>query len=278
MVVVRAVNASSWLAGAFLSPHDKTRLRLGRRPGSPGRSSIRWGSARWFPAPSSPAHTGAAAAPGHRWGRTGTYPRTGPAAPRTRSANPAAAGTATRPPRPAPPGSSARNSTTTRSRQSAEKCSLVSLPLAFTSACASHGGIGWMVRCAFVGVCAGRQWHVVDGEGAFAADVADEGGPPAQEGAEAVAEAGEEADMYEQPHHPAGEAAEVHPEGGDDRVPARDVGGRAQVVVAERLVVGVALGLLSNPAGGVEPGLHGGLGDPGQLVQAHHVPGHQDVG
>src|SRR5215475_1288211 len=142
----------------------------------------------------------------------------------------------------------------------------------------SCGGIGWMVRLAFVCVCAGWQWRVVDGERPFAAVVADEGGPPAQDGAEAVAEAGEEADVDEQPHHPAHKAAEMQPEGGDDRAPARDVGGRAQVVVAERLAVGVALGLLSNPAGGVEPGVHGDLGDPGQLVQAHQVPGHQVVG
>src|SRR5215469_12775600 len=39
----------------------------------------------------------------------------------------------------------------------------------FTSACASHGGIGRMVRPAFVAVHTNRRWQVVDGEGAFAA-------------------------------------------------------------------------------------------------------------
>jgi hypothetical protein len=33
-----------------------------------------------------------------------------------------------------------------------------------------------------------------------------------------------------------------------------------------------------DPAAGVMPGLHGDLGDSGQLVQAHHVPGDQDPG
>src|SRR5262249_42369398 len=58
---------------------------------------------------------------------------------------------------------------------------------------------------------------------------------------------------------------------------AGDIGGRTQVVVLERLVVGLALGLVADPAPRVQSRLHGDLGDAGQLVQAHHVPGHQDV-
>src|SRR5215469_14763277 len=45
----------------------------------------------------------------------------------------------------------------------------------------------------------------------------------------------------------------------------------------ERLVKGVAAGLVTDPAPGVEPGLHGDLGDAAQLVQAHQLPGHQDL-
>ena len=86
----------------------------------------------------------------------------------------------------------------------------------------------------------GADRHVVDGEGAFPAQVAGEGGPPAEERPEAVAVAGEEADVDEQPADPAEEAAEVQPPGRDDGVAAGDVGGRAQVVVAERLVTGLA--------------------------------------
>jgi len=66
--------------------------------------------------------------------------------------------------------------------------------LSFKSSCASHGVIGGVVGLRYVGVRAGRRWQVVDGEGAFAAQVAGEGEPPAEDGADAVAVAGEEAD------------------------------------------------------------------------------------
>src|SRR5215469_3297679 len=92
--------------------------------------------------------------------------------------------------------------------------------------------------------------HVVDGEGPFAAQVAGEGEPPAQHRADAVAVAGEEADVDEQPHPPAQEPAEMQLEGGDDGAPAGDVGGRAQVVVAERLVDAMPAGHLNDPAPG----------------------------
>src|SRR6266704_2204961 len=96
-----------------------------RRPAGHERSSILSGSARSFRAPSSPAHTGGAAAHGSRRDRTRTSRRPGQAAPRTRSGNPGAAGTAIPPSRPAPPGSSARSLTGTRNRQSAGTCSLM---------------------------------------------------------------------------------------------------------------------------------------------------------
>src|SRR6185369_1465961 len=138
----------------------------------------------------------------------------------------------------------------------------------------SQAGAGTrgVARLAWVAVRAGRRRHVVDGEGAFAAHVAGEGEPPAQDGADAVAVAGEEADVDEQPGQPAEEAAEVQPEGRDDGPPPRDVGGRPQVPVPERLVMGLALGLVADLVARVQPRLHRDLGDPGQLVQAHHIP------
>ena len=84
--------------------------------------------------------------------------------------------------------------------------------------------------------------------------------------------------MDEQPDPPAQEAAEVHLERRDDGFPAGDVGGRAQVTVLERFVERLPPGQVGDLAPGVQPGLHGDLGDPGQLVQAHHVPGDQDLG
>src|SRR5215472_19050024 len=112
--------------------------------------------------------------------------------------------------------------------------------------------------------------HVVDGEGPFPAQVAGEGEPPAEQRPDAVAPAGEEADVDEQPGDPAGEAAEVQLPGGDDGAPAGDVGGRAQVVIAERLVKGLVYGLQGDLAARVMPRLHGDLGDSRQPVQAHH--------
>ena len=91
-------------------------------------------------------------------------------------------------------------------------------------------------------VRAERQWHVVDGEAPFPADVAGEREPPAEQRPDPVAPAGEEADVDEQPDHPAGEAAEVHPERRDDRFAAGDVGGRAQIAVLELLVEALPLG------------------------------------
>src|SRR5262245_40385746 len=104
----------------------------------------------------------------------------------------------------------------------------------------SQVGARGVARRASVAVRAGRHRSVVDGERPFAAQVASEGEPPAQNGPEAVAVAGEEPDVDEQPDPPAEEAAEVQPEGRDDGAAARDVGGRAEIAVAEGLVVGLA--------------------------------------
>src|SRR5262245_27960839 len=98
-----------------------------------------------------------------------------------------------------------------------------------------------MIRFGSISERAARQRHVVDREGALAAQVTGEGEPPAEDSPDAVAVAGEEADVDEQPAQPAEEAAEVHPEGGDDRTPAGDVGGRAEIPVAERLAVHLSL-------------------------------------
>src|SRR5690348_4784534 len=92
-------------------------------------------------------------------------------------------------------------------------------------------------------VAVGGDRHVVDGEAALPAQVAGEGEPPAEQRPDAVAPAGEEADVDEQPGDPADKPAEVQPLGGDDGSSTGDVGGRAQVAVAERLVMGLADGL-----------------------------------
>lgn len=98
--------------------------------------------------------------------------------------------------------------------------------------------------------------------------------------------------MYEQPGHPPWEAAQSQPPRRDDRAAPRDVRGRAQVAVLERLrhapgvgplalaagPLGLAGQLAPDPAARVEPGLHRDLGDPRQLAQAHHVADHGDLG
>ena len=71
--------------------------------------------------------------------------------------------------------------------------------------------------------------------------------------------------------HPADEAADLQRPGGDDRAAAGDVGRRAEVMVAERLLVDLPRDLVPDAVRGVEPGLHRHLGDAGELVQAHHV-------
>ena len=83
--------------------------------------------------------------------------------------------------------------------------------------------------------------------------------------------------MDEQPDHPPGEPGELQPPHRDHRAAAGDVGGRAQVVVAERLGRRAPPGLVADAAPGVQAGLHGDLGDPGELVQAHHVTGDHDL-
>src|SRR5215469_4433792 len=97
---------------------------------------------------------------------------------------------------------------------------------------------------AAVGAAEPRQ--VVDGEGPFPAQVAGEGEPPAEYRSDAVAVSGEEADVDEQPHPPVLEAAEVQPDGVYHGTPPGDVGGRAQVAVAERLVEALSPGLVGD--------------------------------
>jgi uncharacterized hydrophobic protein (TIGR00271 family) len=62
--------------------------------------------------------------------------------------------------------------------------------------------------------------HLRGGEGSLAADVAGEGQPPGEDGAESVPVAGQERDVHEQPGDPAGEAAQPQRSRGDDRAAA----------------------------------------------------------
>ena len=84
--------------------------------------------------------------------------------------------------------------------------------------------------------------------------------------------------MDEQPAQPADEAAGVDRTSRDDGPASGDVGGRSQVVVAERLLVaGALLDVVLDPEAGVQPALHRDLGDPGQVSQAHQVTDHGDL-
>jgi len=65
--------------------------------------------------------------------------------------------------------------------------------------------------------------------------------------------------------------------GGDHRPAPADVGRRAEVAVAERLGLALPGDRAPDPPPGVQPGLHGDLGHPGQPVQAHQVPEHADL-
>src|SRR6516165_1579375 len=113
--------------------------------------------------------------------------------------------------------------------------------------------------------------HLPGGEGALPAHVAGECEPPAEHRAEPVAVTGEEPDVDEQPDDPPGSPAEPDPPHRDHGAAAGDVGGRSQVVVAEWFGRGAPGNLATDTAPGVQAGLHRYLGDPGELVQAHHV-------
>src|ERR1700680_2788975 len=97
-----------------------------------------------------------------------------------------------------------------------------------------------LVSGAIAGSRGGRAWgrgtrvdvaqrlDLLGGEGPLAADVAGEGQPPGEQGAEAVAVAGQERDVDEQPDPPAQEATDVQGSGRDDGTATRDVGRRAE--------------------------------------------------
>ena len=93
---------------------------------------------------------------------------------------------------------------------------------------ASRSGIRHIARLGGAAAGAGCHRHVVEVEGAFAAQVTGEGEPPAKDGADAVAAAGEEADVDEQPAEPAERAAELDLADGDDGATAGNVGGGAR--------------------------------------------------
>src|ERR1700683_4287903 len=124
------------------------------------------------------------------------------------------------------------------------------------------------VRSQRIASAIAHQTHVVTGECPLQADVAGEGVPPAQYRTGPVAVAVQERDVEEQPGQPARESAEMQAPGGDRRPAAGNVGGRAEVPVAERpggvpvtrfrLARGVftALDLAAGLARRVQPGLH----------------------
>ena len=116
-----------------------------------------------------------------------------------------------------------------------------------------------------------------DGDRALGAASADEGVGPVQQRLEAVLEPGEEGDVHDQPHQPAGEP--------DSRRPLKLTTARnretAAMLPRSRYLNGTGL-LAVQPAldrvGGVDPRLHGDLGHAGQLVQRHHVPDGEHLG
>src|SRR5215468_2205094 len=84
--------------------------------------------------------------------------------------------------------------------------------------------VGWPAeRCRHSRGSVAVDVDVLDGEAAFAAHGEDEGEPPAEQRPDAVAPAGEEADVDEQPGDPAEKAAEVQLPGGDDGAAAGDI-------------------------------------------------------
>src|SRR6476620_5768529 len=101
------------------------------------------------------------------------------------------------------------------------------------------GGATWKRRASGSGrqhvVHIAYHSHLLGGVRPFPAHVADKGGPPAHQRAAAVAEAGQEADVDEQPDDPGEEAGEVHASHGNDRAAAGKVSSRSEVMVAERL-------------------------------------------
>src|SRR5215813_14160998 len=73
--------------------------------------------------------------------------------------------------------------------------------------------------------------HLADGVRTLAAQVPGEGEPPAEYGADPVPEAGEEADVHEQPDPPADKAAEVQLANGNHGAAAGDVGGGPEIAI-----------------------------------------------
>src|SRR5262249_61451372 len=114
--------------------------------------------------------------------------------------------------------------------------------------------------------------HLPGGEGALPAHVAGEGEPPAHQGAGPVAVAGEETDVDEQPDDPPGEPGELQASDRDHGAAAREVGGRSQVVVAERLGRAAPRDLTADPAPRVEARLHSHPRHATPLLHAPHIP------
>ena len=83
--------------------------------------------------------------------------------------------------------------------------------------------------------------------------------------------------MHEQPHQPAEEPREPEPLEAHDGVEPRDRGHAAEVAVGERGRFLAAEPTLDGVRG-VDPRLHRDLGDPGQVVERHHVPDREHLG
>jgi hypothetical protein len=114
--------------------------------------------------------------------------------------------------------------------------------------------------------------------GPFPAQVPHESRPPGDDGAQPVADAGQEAKMDEQPADPADQAADMHRACLQDRAAAGDVRGRAELVIPERAAGALAFEPVPDAVPGVQPGPHRDFGDAGQAAQAHHVTDDEDLG
>ena len=116
-----------------------------------------------------------------------------------------------------------------------------------------------------------------DAEDALGAGVPDHGAAPTPQCRQPVAEAVEEADMDEEPHHPSGKAAEAQPADAHDRLEPPDGGGTAEVAVLE----GDCAAALEPPfdrVGSVQAALHGDLADARQVVEVRHVADGEHLG
>ena len=119
--------------------------------------------------------------------------------------------------------------------------------------------------------------HLAKRDRALGAATDQEGVHPVERRREAVLEAGQERDVHDEPHQPPEEARKPDPLEAHHGVEARDGRHAAEVPVVERRRF-----LAPEPSldrvGGMDPRLHGDLGDARKVLQRHHVSDRENLG